>query len=130
MKIINKQVLSPKITLVGAGPGDPELLTIKALKAIQKASVILYDALSNEAILAEASANAVKVYVGKRAGQHSYKQSEINLLLVQYAFRYGEVVRLKGGDPFVFGRGYEELEYAESFGIEVDVIPGISSSIS
>lgn len=127
MKIYKK---IPKISLVGAGPGDPELLTLKALKTIQKADVILYDALSNEAILEEAPKEALLVYVGKRAGEHSLKQSEINLLLVQYAFEYGHVVRLKGGDPFIFGRGYEELQYAEAFGIEVDIVPGISSSTS
>ena len=120
----------PKITLVGAGPGDPELITVKGLKALQTADVVLYDALSNPALLAEAPANALKVYVGKRANKHRYKQEEINLMLVQYAFSHGHVVRLKGGDPFIFGRGHEELEYVESFGIEAHVVPGISSSIS
>jgi len=120
----------PKITLVGAGPGDPELITVKGLKSLQAADVVLYDALSNPALLVEAPVNALKIYVGKRANKHRYKQEEINLLLVQYAFSHGHVVRLKGGDPFIFGRGHEELEYAESFGIETHVIPGISSSIA
>jgi len=120
----------PKITLVGAGPGDPELITVKGLKALQAADVVLYDALSNPALLAEAPANALKIYVGKRANQHRYKQEEINLLLIQYAFSHGHVVRLKGGDPFIFGRGHEELEYAEAFGIETHLVPGISSSIA
>ena len=122
--------IQPKITLVGAGPGDPELITVKGLKALQSADVVLYDALSNPALLVEAPASAIKLYVGKRANNHRYKQEEINLLMVQHAFTYGHVVRLKGGDPFIFGRGHEELEYAESFGIETHVVPGISSSIA
>mgnify|MGYP001070891219 CR=1 FL=1 len=128
MKLLNNK--TPRVSLVGAGPGDPELLTIKGLKAIKSADVILYDALCNEMLLEEAPTQTVKIFVGKRAGKHSFKQSEINLLLVQNAFRYGHAVRLKGGDPFVFGRGYEELEYIEAFDIPVELIPGISSSIS
>ncbi len=117
----------PKISLVGAGPGDPELMTIKGMKALQSADVVLYDALSNPALLAEAPQNALKIYVGKRANRHRYSQTEINLMLVQYAYAYGHVVRLKGGDPFIFGRGHEELEYIDAFGIETAMIPGISS---
>lgn len=119
-----------KIYLIGAGPGDPELLTIKGLKLIRKAKVILYDALSNDELLKYAPSSALKIYVGKRAGQHSLKQEEINLLLVQTALEHDEVIRLKGGDPFIFGRGYEELEYATAFNIEVEVVPGISSSMA
>lgn len=119
-----------KITLVGAGPGDPELLTVKGLRAIESADAILYDALVNPDLLLSASPNAKLVCVGKRAGKHSFKQDEIQLLLVRYAYEYGNVVRLKGGDPFVFGRGYEELEYARAFDIQVEVIPGISSAIA
>jgi len=119
-----------KVSLVGAGPGDLELITVKGLKAIQNADVILYDALSNEELLKEAPKKAVKIFVGKRAGKHSLKQEEINLLIVQSAFRYGHVVRLKGGDPFVFGRGHEELLYVQSFNITVELIPGISSVTS
>jgi len=122
--------IDPKVTLVGAGPGDPELITVKGLKALQSADVVLYDALSNPALLAEAPATALKIYVGKRANNHRYTQDEINLLIVQYAFSNGHVVRLKGGDPFIFGRGHEELVYIESFGIETQVVPGISSSIA
>lgn len=118
-----------KITLLGAGPGDPDLLTIKGVKALGTADVVLYDALTNEALLEYAPANAIKVYVGKRSGEHSHSQDAINKLMVDYALNYGHVVRLKGGDPFVFGRGYEELEYAAQYSIPVDVIPGISSSI-
>ncbi|RZL34400.1 MAG: uroporphyrinogen-III C-methyltransferase [Pedobacter sp.] len=118
-----------KITLLGAGPGDPDLLTLKGVKALQAADVVLYDALTNEALLEHAPAEAIKVYVGKRSGEHSYPQETINKLMIDYALNYGHVVRLKGGDPFVFGRGYEELDYAASYSIPVDVIPGISSSI-
>lgn len=119
-----------KITLVGAGPGDPELMTVKGLRAVQKADVILYDALVNRAILEEAPTDALKIYVGKRANNHRYTQEEINLILVQYAFSHGHVVRLKGGDSFVFGRGHEEITYADAFGIETVIVPGISSCIS
>lgn len=119
-----------RITLVGAGPGDPDLITLKGIKALRQADVVLYDALVNEAILEEAPATALRVFVGKRAGQHSHQQAEINLLLVQYAYSYGHVVRLKGGDSFVFGRGHEELTYANSFDIPVSIVPGISSCIA
>lgn len=119
-----------KITLVGAGPGNPELITVKGLKALQSADVVLYDALSNPALLVEAPATAIKIYVGKRANNHRYTQDEINLLMVQHAFTYGHVVRLKGGDPFIFGRGHEELVYTETFGIKTAVVPGISSCIA
>lgn len=123
---MNKQ---PNIILVGAGPGDPDLLTIKGQKAIQQANVILYDALVNETLLDLAPA-AKKIFVGKRRGLKAYSQDQINRLLVQQAIENGNVVRLKGGDSFVFGRGYEELEFAHLFGIPVEVVPGISSSIS
>lgn len=119
----------PYLTLVGAGPGDPELLTLKAINALQSADVVLYDALANEEILEYAN-KALKVPVGKRKGMHSYSQDEINELIVNYAFEFGHVVRLKGGDPFVFGRGKEEQEYVEIYGIETTVIPGISSSVA
>lgn len=125
-----KNKIQPKITLVGAGPGDPELLTIKGLRALQSANVILYDALVNPELLKEAPKNALRVYVGKRANNHRYSQDEINLLIVQYAYTHGHVVRLKGGDSFVFGRGHEELSFASAFGIEVSVVPGISSCIA
>ena len=119
-----------KITLVGAGPGDKELITLKGLKAIQSADVILYDALVNEELLDEAPTNAIKVFVGKRAGIPCIKQDKINHMLVQHALEFGHVVRLKGGDPFIFGRGHEELVYAESYDIPVDIVPGISSVTS
>ncbi|RMF26077.1 MAG: uroporphyrinogen-III C-methyltransferase [Bacteroidetes bacterium] len=119
-----------RISLVGAGPGDPELITLKGLRALRSADVVLYDALVNEALLEEAPRHALRVFVGKRAGRHSHSQSEINRLLVQYALSHGHVVRLKGGDPFVFGRGHEELSYARAFGIPVAVVPGLSSCTS
>ncbi|WAC40082.1 uroporphyrinogen-III C-methyltransferase [Pedobacter sp. SL55] len=125
---MNKHI-EPKITLLGAGPGDPELLTLKGVKALQTADVVLYDALTNEALLDHAPAQAIKVYVGKRSGEHSHSQDAINQLMIDYALNYGHVVRLKGGDPFVFGRGYEELYCAASYNVPVAVIPGISSSI-
>lgn len=121
--------IQPRVTMVGAGPGDAELITIKGMRAIQQADVILYDALANSELLDFASEKARKVFVGKRAGRHYKKQDEINLLLVQNALTYGHVVRLKGGDPFIFGRAQEEMEFLASFDIPVDVIPGISSSI-
>lgn len=120
---------APRITLVGAGPGDPELITLKGLKALQGADVVLYDALVGEELLQFIPPNATKVYVGKRSGDHSYSQDVVNRLMVDYALNFGHVVRLKGGDSFVFGRGYEELEFAAAYRIPVTVIPGISSSI-
>ncbi|GGE98930.1 uroporphyrinogen-III C-methyltransferase [Flavobacterium limi] len=122
--------VKPKVTLVGAGPGDPDLLTLKAVKALAEANVVLYDALANDEILDYAPENAIRIFVGKRKGNHSYTQDQINQLIVDNALTYGNVVRLKGGDPFVFGRGSEEIEFAESFGIETVVIPGISSVVA
>ncbi|MEM9917198.1 MAG: uroporphyrinogen-III C-methyltransferase [Bacteroidota bacterium] len=124
------ETIHPKITLVGAGPGDPELMTMKGMKALWSADVVLYDALVNPALLEEAPADAVKIYVGKRASNHRYSQDEINLMMVQFAFTHGHVVRLKGGDSFVFGRGHEELQFAKAFDIETSVVPGISSCIA
>src|ERR1700749_2098537 len=123
------KIVEPRITLVGAGPGDAELITLKGVKALQTADVVLYDALVNEELLDFAPAHAHKVYVGKRSGDHSYSQEAVNKLMIDYAINYGHVVRLKGGDPFVFGRCYEELDFAASYSIPAQVIPGISSSI-
>jgi uroporphyrin-III C-methyltransferase len=113
------------ITLVGAGPGDPELITVKAVKAIKNADVILYDALVNP-ILLEYSDSAEKIFVGKRRGAACHIQKEINELMVHYALKGLEVLRLKGGDVSVFSRVHEELEYADLFNIETTLIPGIS----
>ncbi|AMR32693.1 uroporphyrin-III methyltransferase [Mucilaginibacter sp. PAMC 26640] len=126
---IKTTVKEPRITLVGAGPGDAELITIKGIKALQTADIVLYDALVNEELLEFAPKHATKVYVGKRSGDHSFAQENINKLMVDYALNYGHVVRLKGGDPFVFGRGFEELDHAADYSIPTQVIPGISSSI-
>lgn len=123
------EYIFPKVTLVGAGPGDPDLITVKGINALSEADVVLYDALVNEEILKYAPIESKKIYVGKREGHHSFSQQQINILLVDYAFTHGHVVRLKGGDPFVFGRGTEELEYVDSFNIETEVVPGISSAI-
>lgn len=117
------------LTVVGAGPGDPELITFKAIKALQAADVVLYDALVNEALLAYAP-KAEKIFVGKRKGCSSYRQEQINELIVSRAKSKGHVVRLKGGDPFVFGRGAEEMEYAATHGLEVAMVPGVSSCLS
>lgn len=123
-------MIHPRLTLVGAGPGDPELITLKGIKALEEADVILYDALVHPDLLKYAPANALLFFVGKRAGKHSVVQEEINKLIVEHALQSGHVVRLKGGDPFVFGRGMEEILHAESHGIKTAVIPGISSSIA
>lgn len=121
---------TPEVTLVGAGPGDPELITIKGLNAIKSADVILYDALSSTELLNFCKKGCKKLYVGKRRGCKSNKQEVINELLVYCALRYEKVVRLKGGDPFVFGRGFEEIDYLQKNQINSIVIPGISSCIS
>jgi uroporphyrin-III C-methyltransferase len=118
------------LSLVGAGPGDPELITLKAINVIREADVILYDALVNEALLQYAKPGAVLKFVGKRYGCHSLSQQEINHLIVEYAQSHGHVVRLKGGDPFVFGRAGEEIATAKAAGIPVQVIPGISSALA
>ena len=116
------------VYLVGAGPGDPDLITLKAIKALQKADVVVYDRLANEEILKYAS-GAARIYVGKRAGAHSKTQDEINQILVEQGKKYDNVVRLKGGDPFVFGRGGEEMMVLLEEGIPVEVIPGVTSAI-
>ena len=125
-----KANINPKVTLIGAGPGDPDLITVKGVKALRKADVILYDALISRELLEYAQTNAKLIFVGKRKDFHRYSQDEINELIVKNAFEFGNVVRLKGGDPFIFGRGSEEVEYIESFGIETEVISGISSSMA
>ncbi|WP_378182325.1 uroporphyrinogen-III C-methyltransferase [Aquimarina sp. SS2-1] len=122
-------VKTPKLTVVGAGPGDPDLITLKAIKALESADVVLYDALINETLLAYAP-NAEKIFVGKRKGCYAYQQEQINELIVSRAKSHGHVVRLKGGDPFIFGRGAEEIDYVQEFGVETDMVPGISSSLA
>jgi len=122
--------MEAKLTLVGAGPGDGELITLKGMKALQNADVVLYDELANAEFLDFAPEQALKMYVGKKAGNPSFSQQEINGLIVRLARKRGHVVRLKGGDPFVFGRGHEEMEYAREHGVTCSVIPGVSSCIS
>ncbi len=122
--------MKPKLTLVGAGPGDGELITLKGIRALRQADVVLYDDLANHTLLEFAPDQALKRYVGKRAGKASVSQDEINELIVQLAQEYGHVVRLKGGDSYVFGRGFEEYDYARRFGIDCEVVPGVSSSIA
>ena len=119
-----------KVYLTGAGPGDVELLTIKALKAIQKADVIIYDRLANPELLDEAKENVELIFVGKESGNHRVPQDEINEIIYQSALKYENVVRLKGGDPFVFGRGGEEALYLKDRNIKFEIIPGITSAIS
>ncbi len=116
-----------KVYLVGAGPGDPELLTLKAIRVLTRADVILYDRLVSEEILNYAKPDCRLVYVGKEDGKHTLPQEEINRLLVYYASAYEKVVRLKGGDPFVFGRGGEEALYLKEHGVPYEVVPGVSS---
>ncbi|AXI25374.1 uroporphyrinogen-III C-methyltransferase [Methanofervidicoccus sp. A16] len=118
-----------KVILVGAGPGDEELITVKGLKAIKSGDVIIYDDLINKNLLRYAKEDAELIYVGKRKGKHSYKQEDINRLLVEKAKENKVVVRLKGGDPFVFGRGGEEILYLKKHNIPYEVIPGITSAI-
>ena len=118
-----------RLTVVGAGPGDVELITLKAIKALQSADVVLYDALVDPELL-EYAPNAEHIFVGKRKGCYAYQQEQINELIVSKAETHGHVVRLKGGDPFVFGRGAEEMEYAAKQGVEVAMVPGISSCLS
>jgi uroporphyrin-III C-methyltransferase len=119
-----------KVTLVGGGPGVGDLITIRGFKALQDADIVLYDALIGKELLSQIDAATPKIYVGKRCSEHSFTQDGINRLMVEKAFMHGHVVRLKGGDPFVFGRASEEIEYVESFGIPVNVVPGVSSAIA
>lgn len=117
------------VTLIGAGPGDPDLITLKAVKALKKADVIIYDRLANEQILEHAPKDVKLIYVGKKAGEHYKKQAEINQIIVDNAKKYDNVIRLKGGDPFVFGRGGEEILELINNNIDFNVIPGVTSAI-
>lgn len=126
---VDNGVREPKITLVGAGPGDPELISLKGVKAINAADVVLYDAQVNEALLNHAPEKAIKIFVGNKSDDESFSQDAVNKLMIDYALNYGHVVRLKSGDPFVFAKGFEEVDYAESYSIETEIIPGISSAL-
>lgn len=119
-----------KVWLVGAGPGDPELITVKGLRAIQEADVILYDRLINEELLKYAKPEAELIFCGKLPNYHHLQQETINYFLMQHAKEGAKVTRLKGGDPFVFGRGGEEAEFLAEHEVEFEVIPGITSGIA
>lgn len=119
-----------RLTLVGAGPGDPELITLKGVKALASADVVLYDALAHPDLLIHVPDSCEKIFVGKKVGVCQFKQEDINQLIVDKAREKGHVVRLKGGDPFIFGRGHEEIVFARQHGIETSVIPGLSSFYS
>ncbi len=119
-----------KVYLVGAGPGDKELITVKGLRLLQECDVVIYDRLASFELLEEVRADCIKVFVGKEPGCHSMDQKEINRLLVEYGKRYDNVVRLKGGDPFVFGRGGEEAEALQQAGLSFELVPGVTSAVA
>lgn len=119
-----------KVYLVGAGPGSIDLLTVKAYQLLRNAEVVVYDRLVGNDIMDILPRNCIKHYVGKKDSDHTLPQNEINSLLVEYSRRYKTVIRLKGGDPFVFGRGGEEIEVLVQHGVQFEVVPGISSSVA
>lgn len=118
-----------RIWLVGAGPGDPELLTLKAVSVLRQADVLVHDRLVDPRVLDHAPAGARRIYVGKQRSRHALPQGEINALLVAEALKGLSVVRVKGGDPFIFGRGGEEMEAARAAGVPVDIVPGITAAV-
>ena len=124
-----KQSATGRVSIVGAGPGDPELLTVRALNRIRAADVIVHDRLVDPSILSQARDDAKRIYVGKTRGCHALSQDRINELLAELARDGLSVVRLKGGDPFVFGRGGEELAFLEQHGIETEIVPGVTAAL-
>jgi uroporphyrin-III C-methyltransferase len=130
MKRSQEERVWGKVYLVGAGPGDPGLLTLRALTLLEHADVVIYDALVSEPILAKINEKAEKIDAGKRRGRHSKLQSETNKLLIEKAKTNAIVVRIKGGDPFVFGRGGEEMEDLIRVGISVEIVPGVTSGVA
>ncbi|MCX8080021.1 MAG: uroporphyrinogen-III C-methyltransferase [Bacteroidia bacterium] len=123
-------VHKPKLYIVGAGPGDPELITFKALRILKNADVVFYDALIDPQLLDFTKTDCIKIFTGKRKNRHAFTQEQIHELILHYSQKYGTLVRLKGGDPFVFGRGFEEIQFASDNGIETEYVPGISSAIA
>jgi len=121
-------IQSAKVYLVGTGPGDPELLTVKALRLLQTADVVIYDRLVSEAILQQIPSGVSRIYAGKKSGNHALPQDEINQLLVTLVKSQRSIVRLKGGDPFIFGRGSEEALVLTKHGIEFEIVPGITAA--
>ncbi|MGA2959918.1 MAG: uroporphyrinogen-III C-methyltransferase, partial [Thermodesulfobacteriota bacterium] len=119
-----------KVYLIGAGPGDPGLITVKGLACLEKADVVVYDYLANEKLLRHVKEGAERVYVGKKGGDHTLPQDQINRLIVEKASEGKAVARLKGGDPFIFGRGGEEAEELVSAGIPFEIVPGVTSAIA
>lgn len=126
---ISYNKIQPKLTIVGAGPGNPDLITVKGIHTLSSADVVLYDAFVNTELLKYAPAQAKKIYVGRRGSGQPYTQDQLNALIVDLAFTHGHVVRLSTGDPSVFERTLEETTYAELFNIETDIVPGISHAI-
>ena len=127
---MNRACRPGKVYIVGAGPGDPELITVKGLRLVREADVIFYDRLIPQEVLREAKPGAKLVFVGKAPGKHAYSQDEINKMLVEEACKGKTVVRLKGGDPYVFGRGEEECMYVLERGVPCEVVPGVTSAIA
>jgi uroporphyrin-III C-methyltransferase len=122
--------MSGRVALVGAGPGDPGLMTVRGLALLRRAEVVVHDRLVDPRLLDEAPVDALRIFAGKATGAHVLSQERINALLVAHARRGRRVVRLKGGDPFVFGRGGEEAEALARAGVEYEVVPGVSSAVA